>query len=469
MELTFINGTTLQKAACRTAASNLLNLPFDVIPLSVTVEFVADPEPSIHNEFAWTEATYGSVNSYIRIDEDAPDWQHPWNGVLFLQGVFAHELGHAFYAALPEATRVAVAQMFGAQSDELGELKPPGSQWEDRILEGICETFKDAFLPQRFRKFAVRTNRRISINRYPEFRAHFRHIEQQEGCSVAAANLDFFNDDDPFDKEWKHAVDPADYLWVPDSGLKTYGGTLLSFWGVDAEGLLFHRADMPLSGSSAEGQVWAATSAGVGSAWVRAPQKFTWQIDFGPAALLNWANLEAEGGTVLFPPPELGFTFKVVVTIGAGGSPKYEKQLRVRQKGFGAESWEKESPFQSGDPEIPDPPALYSGSFEITENDIVGEGPCGQPFVLMNVDVRFNILVNDTSLGSMYKDGDGNLVGGYSLGPIEYYLSKVPTLLYSNPGFDQAAIALDIVPPSGKIIPGANEGGRILTPHVIRG
>ena len=174
MKLTFVNGTALQKAACRTAAHNLLNFPFDDIPLTVTVEFVADPEPSIHNEFAWAETTYGSANSYIRIDEDAPDWPHPWNGVLFLQEVFAHELGHAFYSALPEASRVVVAKMFGALSDELGELKPPGSKWEDRILEGICETFKDAFLPQRFRKLTNRTNRRISINKYPEFRSLWR-------------------------------------------------------------------------------------------------------------------------------------------------------------------------------------------------------------------------------------------------------------------------------------------------------
>lgn len=194
MELTFLNGTDLQKAACRTAARNLLNLPFDAIPLVVEVEFVADPLPSLHNEFAFTESTYDSIDSKIKIDNIAPNWSPPWSGVRFLQETFAHELGHAYFAALPQTSRVAIAEMFGAESDDPGELKPPGSEWEDRIGEGIAETFKDAFLPERFRRYSNRTNKRISITRYPEFRALWREasagINASGGLAVPAYDID---------------------------------------------------------------------------------------------------------------------------------------------------------------------------------------------------------------------------------------------------------------------------------------
>lgn len=174
MELTFTNGTSLQQSACRTVAHNLLNLPFDSIPLELTVEFTPDPLESTHNEFAATAWQYGSLEAETRIASVAPNWKPPWRGVRFLQETFAHELGHALFASLPEARRIAIAQMFGADSDSLEELSPAGSAWEDRISEGIAETFKDAFLPQRYRRYTNRTNHRISISRYPEFRALWR-------------------------------------------------------------------------------------------------------------------------------------------------------------------------------------------------------------------------------------------------------------------------------------------------------
>lgn len=177
MELSFANGTDLQKSACRTVAHNLLNLPFDDIPLNVTVEFVSDPDPSnTENEFASTSYTYGDPSSTIKIASVAPNWPDPWTGVQFLQETFAHELGHAFFAALPQESRLTLARMFGAKSDDLSEINNTSIKWVNRVIEGIAETFKDAFLPQRYRRFANRTNRRISISEYPEFRRIFRNV-----------------------------------------------------------------------------------------------------------------------------------------------------------------------------------------------------------------------------------------------------------------------------------------------------
>jgi hypothetical protein len=174
MDLTFVNGNDLQKSACQNVAHNLLNLPFDAIPLDLTIEFVDNPDPAQHNEFAATEWGYGSTQATIKIASIAPNWGGPYRGMAFLQEVFAHELGHAFYAALPRASRVVIAEMFGAASDDLDELQPSGTEWRNRIIEGIAETFKDAFLPARYRRFTNRTNKRISISRYPEFRVIFR-------------------------------------------------------------------------------------------------------------------------------------------------------------------------------------------------------------------------------------------------------------------------------------------------------
>lgn len=174
MNLEFLNGNSLQKSACQTAAHNLLNLPFSAIPFTHQVEFTPDPLPSTHNEFAATTWTYGSTEALTKIASIAPAWPKPWDGVKFLQETYAHELGHALYSALSKERRIRIAKMFGAKSDDIDELNPEGSAWEDRISEGIAETFKDAFLPLRYRRYSNRTNHHISIQLYPEFRSIFR-------------------------------------------------------------------------------------------------------------------------------------------------------------------------------------------------------------------------------------------------------------------------------------------------------
>lgn len=195
MNLTFVNGNAIQQAACRTVAHNLLNLPFDAIFLTHKVEFTADPLPSSHSEFAVTDWTYGDTEPFTKIASVAPAWPEPWRGVKFLQEVYAHELGHGLFASLPEEARIAIAAMFGADSDDIEELQPDGSDWEDRIMEGIAETFKDAFLPRRFRRYPNRTNRHIPISKYPEFRSLWRGgIEQVGGAgiNVPAYSLDVY-------------------------------------------------------------------------------------------------------------------------------------------------------------------------------------------------------------------------------------------------------------------------------------
>lgn len=174
MELNLLSGNDFQRSVVRQTLHSFLNLPFDQIPFTMDVEFIKDPNPESHNEFADTAFTYGSREALVQIAQVAPNWLGPWHGVAFFREVVAHESGHAFFAALPADTRSEIAQMFGAKSDDLDEINPKGANWENRIIEGIAETFKDAFLPQRLRRYANRTNKRIPIHRYPEFRRIWR-------------------------------------------------------------------------------------------------------------------------------------------------------------------------------------------------------------------------------------------------------------------------------------------------------
>lgn len=189
MDLTFTNGTARQQTQWRQALHRLLSLPFDALVLSMSVSFVdpAEVTGEDHDALAATTWTYGSPESTVRVRNDAAGFGEEqkrleslaaamgleYNADIHYNEVAAHELAHALFAALTEERRVAIAQMFGAEGDDIEELES-GDRWEDRIIEGIAETFKEAFLPRRFRVFPNRTNRRIPYHRYGEFRQLWR-------------------------------------------------------------------------------------------------------------------------------------------------------------------------------------------------------------------------------------------------------------------------------------------------------
>lgn len=230
MQLDFVNGNAVQQAACRTVAHNLLNLPFDDIFLTHKIEFTADPLPSSDTEFAVTTWTYGDTEPFTKIASVAPAWPEPWRGVKFLQEVYAHELGHGLFASLPEDQRIAIAAMFGASSDDIEELQPKGSAWQNRIMEGIAETFKDAFLPRRLRRYSNRTNKHIPIHKYPEFRELWRGGVERvggEGTDVPAYDFDVYH---------RYRNPKLDQVWLPEPGEELFfEGTF--FKGENDDGL----------------------------------------------------------------------------------------------------------------------------------------------------------------------------------------------------------------------------------------
>lgn len=197
MDYIFSNGNAEQKALWREAVSHLLNLPEEDIPLTVTVSF-EPPENLIgkgHTDLALTSFTYGSLDATTQVRNDAPGFGGQraslealaagmgleYSAIKHFHETAIHELGHALFAALPHEVRVAIAQMFGAEGDETSELFPPAKAWQNRIGEAIAETFKEAFLPARYRVFPNRTNIHIPYNKFPEFRAFFRNYETEGG------------------------------------------------------------------------------------------------------------------------------------------------------------------------------------------------------------------------------------------------------------------------------------------------
>src|SRR3954452_2309194 len=204
MDYTFLNGSEQQRSRWSEGAFRLLNLPADLLNLDIEVEFVdpGDVSSNGHTDLASTTLEYDSPSSTMNVRNDAPSFGAQRRSLeaeaaavglrysvdRFYTETSIHELGHALFAALPQEMRIAIAQLFGAEGDDPSELAPEGEDWKNRIAEGIAETFKEAFLPRRFRVFSNRTKRVLSYSKFAEFRRLFRDgiaaIPGEEGETI---------------------------------------------------------------------------------------------------------------------------------------------------------------------------------------------------------------------------------------------------------------------------------------------
>lgn len=178
MEVNFVNGAGEQHEVFSSVLGSLLHLDLDDFDLTLNVEFVADPSPGLHNEFAYTESSGGDADIRIRSDFPAFAPVQIWGSTRFANEVVAHELGHALLGRLTDNAREQIASMFDTTPDDWNS-----GGWEDRPLEGIVETFKDAFLPAALREFFNRTNHKIPIHQYPAFRALWRQELSNAGAT----------------------------------------------------------------------------------------------------------------------------------------------------------------------------------------------------------------------------------------------------------------------------------------------
>lgn len=187
---TFLNGTTKQKDLWRQGPSLMMHLPVLSLAAHVTVEFV-DPGEIGQTTLAETAITLGKGESTTKVRNDYPLFGGGdgkleslaaeaagmglvYSGLLHANETPVHELGHSLFASLPAGTRLKIVELFGAKSDHDDVINPQDVPWEDRITEGIAETFKEAFLPNRYRVFPNRTNKHIPYTLFPTFRKLIR-------------------------------------------------------------------------------------------------------------------------------------------------------------------------------------------------------------------------------------------------------------------------------------------------------
>lgn len=202
MIFNFVNGTAIQKALWEEAIGLLLNLPGEALPLTASIEFVPSLSGANATSFAETIWAYDSATGMMRIRNDAPGFGDldasliaeaagmglHYDATVHFHETAAHETGHAVFAAISHGRRLEIAGLFGVDTDDPAVLQPSGKEWQDRIGEGIAETFKEAFLPSRYRVFPNRTNHKISYSEYPRFRRIIREgLEEMEGSGEGEA------------------------------------------------------------------------------------------------------------------------------------------------------------------------------------------------------------------------------------------------------------------------------------------
>lgn len=194
---TFLSGSELQIGRYQEGPSHMLHLPVDDLPVAIDVEFV---EPSVIPEgnLAETWFSYDNLDSLQQVRWDYPGFGEGDGKLETLEALAhrmglkynsdkhsmenaVHELGHSLFAAMSQPLRLAVCALFHCPTDDLAVINNPEQAWANRIAEGIAETFKEAFLPSKYRVFPNRTNRHIGYKYYPEFRRIFRGIFTDKG------------------------------------------------------------------------------------------------------------------------------------------------------------------------------------------------------------------------------------------------------------------------------------------------
>lgn len=189
MEFTFTNGSSGQHQTFLSAVGALLNYDISKAPGgTVTVSFVPDPNPEVHNEFAWTS------NGTIEIRTDFPSLAPTalWGSAGFAAELVVHEVAHVILDSVPIEARRELGGLFGFDpflEGDVYESENDTKEWVDRQREGFCETFKDAFLPPSMRAYSNRTNIKCPVHHLPRFREIMRGI-------AAAGQINIYVEDE---------------------------------------------------------------------------------------------------------------------------------------------------------------------------------------------------------------------------------------------------------------------------------
>jgi hypothetical protein len=180
--ISFVNGTARQQDLFNRAMA-VSTFPWSRIESHVSVEWVDEVELNRdHHAFAAVEAREGldacgrTDQCYMQIRNDLDDPFRPGNdggwpkghfrGDKFYMETVNHELGHVVQFKLNPSQRAKRCHAFGASTGQWDDVTLP---WEMLVQEADAETFKDVFLPRRWRKFDNRTTRRLRRERFEEW------------------------------------------------------------------------------------------------------------------------------------------------------------------------------------------------------------------------------------------------------------------------------------------------------------
>lgn len=132
---------------------------------TLTITFDPNPSPDVTHELAYS-TSLGPYDYLVTLKDDLHIMDRgpgqPFGGEQLVRDVVAHELGHVIVMYLADTfgqpqTIEALCEIFGASITKWNDTDDP---WRERVIEGVCETFKDAILIPTFGRWMnTRDNR----------------------------------------------------------------------------------------------------------------------------------------------------------------------------------------------------------------------------------------------------------------------------------------------------------------------
>lgn len=318
MELYVLSGTPAQRQYAQDAFAFATSRYFDIaawMQVQVDVEFVGDPIPSFHNEYAGTTMplprTDGlpGTRASIRIRQDLGlDYGLATADADLLFDVFVHEMGHVFtgevIGAEGSVARQRILDAFGAGP---GDWRP--EPWERRVEEATAETIKDAILTPRW-KWPNRTVWKIPSARWPAFlrpyfddyRVYRDELLEQGGGTDSGIPLDVALANDPAGVD--PGVIPAEWETDPNYVYYRYRDYTFGLRGISPSDWRDKPVTVTWDVSSALGPVFAS---------VRAQVDDGFHSQWDQIALVS----TSAAGSFVFPPADLPYrTFYMQWVVG---------------------------------------------------------------------------------------------------------------------------------------------------------
>lgn len=176
LTLTFGDSVTSQQKAWVKEALSRMTWAKDLptVTMELKIETVDEPPCPGHSDYMCTEVLHflnkpPETTIWMRTGVDDPT--QSWNAGVsdnvknyFMESI-VHEYAHAItfiWLAGNDGDRQIICNWFTHEKTgrrgTLADWQPDDAAWEDMIVEGLAEWFKDLYMPEGFRYFANQTN-----------------------------------------------------------------------------------------------------------------------------------------------------------------------------------------------------------------------------------------------------------------------------------------------------------------------